>query len=120
MLALTQCWYTRNHLPERRTHREEDNSFSSHCRYCGRPISSRNKQSWHLADGFDLTQFKDLKGPRHLYLLDVSDDFVLRRFLISHLDCEEAVEEFKEKLREEYNADAPGSTIMLLDSASSH
>ena len=117
MLALTQCWYTRNHVPEGRAHREGDNSYSSHCRYCGRPIFSRNKQVWHLADGFDLTQFEDVKGPRHLYLLDVTDDFVLGRFPVDHLENEEAVEAFKQQLREQHHADAPDSSVVLLDSA---
>lgn len=120
MLALTQCWYTRNHVPEGRAHREDDDSYTSHCRHCGRPIISRNRQSWRLAGGFDLTQFEVRKGPRHLSLLDTGDDMVIRRFPIGHLDCEEAVEAFKEKLREEYHADAPDSTIVLRDSAASH
>ncbi|MCB2072143.1 MAG: hypothetical protein H6917_17045 [Novosphingobium sp.] len=117
MLALTQCWYTRKHVPERTKHKEDDGSHTSYCRYCERKIVSWSKDSWSLADGFNVSRIAETAGPRYLYLLDVPDDMVVARFTVSHLDGEEAIEAYKEELREEHNVEESGGKYILCDSA---
>ena len=117
MLALTQCWYTRKHVPERTKHKEDDGSHTSYCRYCERKIVSWSKDSWSLADGLNVSRIAETAGPRYLYLLDVPDDMVVARFTVSDLDGEEAIEAYKEELREEHNVEESGGKYILCDSA---
>lgn len=116
MLALTQCWFTRTHLPDSKKHKEDDDSWTSHCRYCGRKIVSWHKGSWSLADGFNVSRLAETTGKRFLYLVDVTDDFVVARFSLGHLEGEEAIEAYKQQLRQEHQVDEPGSGLELRDS----
>ena len=59
----------------------------------------------------------ELTGGRTLTLLDASDDLIVRRFPIRHLDNEADVEAFKQELRAQYGLDEPGTTLVLRDSA---
>lgn len=118
MLALTQCWFTRTHVPEGRGHRESDGTSTSHCRHCGRPILRRQGQgNWRLADGIDLDELAEASAKRFLYLLDVTDDFVIARFPVHQMESEEAIEAYKADLREQHGTDLPGSPLVLKDSA---
>lgn len=118
MLALTQCWFTRTHVPEGRGHRESDDSHTSHCRHCGRPIVRRKGQgSWRLSDGIDLEELAEATAHRYLYLLDVTDDFIIARFPVQHLQGEEEIDAYKSELREQHGTDLPGSPLVLKDSA---
>lgn len=116
MLALTQCWYTRKHVPERKKVREEDGTWSSTCRHCQREIQSWSKDRWFLTDGFNVTQLAEQTGTRFLYLFDPADDFILHRYPVSHLPDEAAIEAYKEDLRAEHGLDQPGSDLELRDS----
>lgn len=115
-LALTQCWFTRKHVPERKKFREDDGSWSSTCRHCEREIRSWSKGRWFLADGFNVTRLAEETGTRFLYLFDPGEDFVLHRFPVAHLPDEAAVEAYKLGLRAEYRLDAPGCEVVLRDS----
>lgn len=117
MLALTQCWYTRKHVPERKKHREADGSWSSHCRHCERPIVSWEKDRWFLADGFNVTRLAEQAGTRFLYLIDPADDFIVARFPVNQLENEAEIDALKEELRAKYGLDQPGSDLELHDSA---
>ena len=118
MLALTQCWYTRTHVPEGRGHREEDGTSTSHCRHCGRPIHRRHGQgSWRLAEGIDLDELAQAASTRFLYLLDVTDDFIVARFPVHQMGSEEEIAAYKASLREQHGTDLPGSPLVLKDSA---
>lgn len=116
MLALTQCWFTRTHLPENKKHREEDDSWTSYCRYCGRKIVSWDKSSWSLAGGFNVSRLAETTRTRYLYLVDLGDDFVVARFVVTHLESEEAIEDYKQQLMIEHNVHEPGSGLVLRDS----
>ncbi|MDF8333161.1 hypothetical protein [Novosphingobium cyanobacteriorum] len=114
--ALTQCWFTRIHLPERHRHKEADGSTSSTCRYCHRPIVSWSKDAWSLATGLDVSRLAATASGRYLWLHDREADYVIHRYTVKHLNDEEAIEAFKERLRAEYNLDDPDTTLVLMDS----
>jgi hypothetical protein len=82
------------------------------------PIHRREGQgSWRLADGIDLDELAEAASTRFLYLLDVTDDFIVARFPIHQLGSEEDVEAYKASLREQHGADQAGSSLLLKDSA---
>ena len=116
MEALTQCWFTRVHHPEHARERQEDGSVISTCRYCQRRIVTWTKGSWSLADGFNVPRAGELASGRYLTIHDVATDFVVRRFALSHLPDEEAVEAYKDELRERFALDDPDTTLELIDS----
>ncbi|MEO0030699.1 MAG: hypothetical protein RIS94_457 [Pseudomonadota bacterium] len=115
--ALTQCWYTRIHSPERQRHRNADGSTGSVCRHCHEPIVSWDRSGWALARGFDVSRLAATASGRFLTLYDSAGDFVLHRYAVAHLPDEDAVDAFKQRLRDEYGIDDPDSTLELRDSA---
>lgn len=117
MEALTQCWFTRIHRPERERHRESDGSLTSTCRYCHRPLVTWDRVHWNLANGIDVSRLAELATGRILTLIDTLDELILRRFSVGHLQTEEEIDAFKAELRAEFGLDEPGSTLELRDSA---
>ena len=117
MQALTQCWFTRVHRPERARHRVGDGALTSACRYCQRPLISWDHETWNLANGLDMSRLTELTSGRTLTLIDMVDDLIVRRFAIRDLYDEAAVEAFKQDLRRQYGLDNPASTLVLRDSA---
>jgi hypothetical protein len=116
MPALTQCWYTRIHVPAGRKHREPDGSFSSQCRHCHKPITSWNKGAWYLADGFNVSRLRESTGGRFLYVVDVADELIVARYPIDHLKGPAAIRAYKEELRTAHACHEFGSNLVLLDS----
>jgi hypothetical protein len=116
MPALTQCWFTRVHVPVSRKHKEEDGSFVSHCRYCDKSIVSWGKGRWYLADGFNVSRLRDTTGGRYLSVIDVLDEFIVARYRVDHLDTP-ALRAFKDQLRGTHGLDEPGCTLELRDSS---
>lgn len=116
MEALTQCWFTRIHRPERARHREPDGSVRSTCRYCQRAIVSWDREAWSLSDGFDVSRLAETASGRFLTLYDTAGDFVVHRYTVAHLNDEEAITAYKLQLREEYGLDDPDTTLELRDS----
>lgn len=117
MQALTQCWFTRVHRPERLRSHEDDGSVHSTCRYCERRIVTWDATIWFLADGVNMTRLAATASGRTLTLVDVSDDYVVHRFAITHLNDEEAIEAFRAQVRADYGMDDADSTPRLVDSA---
>ncbi len=118
MPALTQCWYTRAHVPDGRRRKTGDGAQESHCRHCGKRITSWDGRSWHPADGFNVSRLAETANARFLYLIDVDDDVVIARFLVAHLEGEQAIAAYREELRRQHGLDEPGCTIELRDSMS--
>ncbi len=116
MLALTQCWFTRVHVPEGRRHAEDDGSHTSHCRHCGKRIVNWNKDRWHLADGFNVSHLAETTAFRFLYIVDISDDMVIARFPLTHLPDEAAIKAYAVELKLAHLVDEPGSGLALRDS----
>lgn len=116
MLALTQCWFTRQHQPETRSHRGEDGAHHAWCRHCEREIISWDKGRWFLADGFNVTRLAETVGGRFIFLLDTADEMVVARYGVTHITDPAELETFKAQMRTRHGADEPGSTIELFDS----
>jgi len=116
-VALSQCWFTREHWPTPLRFHEDDGSTFSICRHCGRRIVNWGNHRWSIADGLDISHLTELVSGRFLTVLDSADELVVRRFTVGHLPDEEAIEAFKEELRERYGMDEPGSDLTLVDSA---
>ena len=116
MPALTQCWYTRIHVPHGRRHREEDGWVVSECRYCNRAITSWHKGAWYLADGFNVSKLRDTAGGRYLYVIDTDDEFVVARYPIEVKESPAALRELQEELHRKHGLDKLGCTLQLRDS----
>lgn len=116
MLAMTQCWYTRTHLPTHPGRKGREGVFRSDCRHCDRPIISWDKETWHLAEGFNLLSvYQGMEKP-FLYLIDTRNDFVVARFPIDHLETEPEVEALAEKIKADNAVGDPENALALGDS----
>lgn len=115
-MALTQCWFTRVHVPRGRKHRQDDGSWTGHCRHCEREIVSWGKNRWYLADGFNVSRLAETSATRFLYLIDTADDFVVARFAVGHLADDAAIAALRESLAEEYLSGPGSADLELRDS----
>lgn len=116
MLALTQCWFTRTHVPEGNGKRDGTGIWRSDCRHCDRPIISWDRKTWHLAEGFNLLNvYQGMEKP-FLYLVDTRNDFVVARFPIDHLTTEDQVEALADQIKADNAVDDPESALALRDS----
>ena len=116
MKALTQCWFTRMHVPEGRAHKEKDASHTSWCRHCERPIVSWDKARWFLADGFNVTHLAETVGGRFLFVLDSAEEAMIARYPVQDLPDEAAIEALKAELRTRHGIGQPGCALELHDS----
>ena len=119
MLALTQCWFTRTHVPVQAGRPDSEGVFRSTCRYCERQIISWDRKVWHIADGFNLLSITGGIQKAFLFLVDTRDDCVVARFPIDHLDDESEISAFAKQIKEDRQVDAPGSFLVLRDSRKS-
>ena len=115
MLALTQCWFTRKHVPLQSGRRNRDGVFRSECRYCQRAIVSWDRTAWHFAEGFNLLEVTQGIEGAFLFLVDTRDDVVVARFPIDHLDSEAEVQAYIQQIRQDRQMDDHGSTLELRD-----
>ena len=116
MKALTQCWFTRVHIPESRPQLEDDGSHSSWCRHCERAIVTWDRQRWFLADGFNVTRLAEEVSGRFLMLLDRGEEAILGRWSVAHLDDPAELEAFKQDLLAQHGIGQPGNSLELYDS----
>jgi len=116
MKALAQCWFTRQHLPDGRPHREEDGSHTSYCRHCEREIVTWDRSRWFLAGGFNVTHLAETVGGRFLFVVDVLEEAMIARYPVQHLPDEVAVDALKADIRAKHGLDQPGSGLELHDS----
>ncbi|MDE2619637.1 MAG: hypothetical protein KGL54_05690 [Sphingomonadales bacterium] len=116
MKALTQCWFTRVHIPEARPHKETDGTLSSYCRHCERPIMSWDRHRWFLADGFNVTQLAETVSGRFLVLLDSVEETILGRWPVQHITDPAELDAFKQAIRDQHGVGQPGATLELYDS----
>ncbi|HKR90815.1 hypothetical protein [Novosphingobium sp.] len=77
---VAQCWYMRRHVPEGRRRREVDGVMHCTCRYCQRPIRSRDGGRWDLAEAFDLDALAEGARTCHFCVVDTLDDMVIARY----------------------------------------
>lgn len=116
MKALTQCWFTRMHVPSGRARKEQDGSATGDCRHCGRAIVSWDRERWFLAHGFNVTHLAETVGGRFLFVLDTLEEAVIARYPVQDIASEAELDAFRQELRERHGIDQPGSGLELLDS----
>ncbi|HEX8055498.1 MAG TPA: hypothetical protein VF481_02450 [Novosphingobium sp.] len=116
MPALTQCWYTRTHVPVGRKHREPDGSYTAECRHCHKQITSWNKGAWYPADGFNISRLRDSTSGRLLYVIDYADEIIVAKYPIDHIKGANALRDYKLEVRAAHGIDELGSTLRLIDS----
>lgn len=78
--TVAQCWYMRQHVPEGRRRHEADGVVMCTCRYCQRPIRSRNGGRWDLAEGVDLDGLAEVGKASYFCVIDTLDDMILARY----------------------------------------
>jgi hypothetical protein len=116
MPTLTQCWYTRTHVPSGRRHKEADGSFTGECRYCHKAITSWGKSDWYLAEGFNVSRLRDSTGGNFLYVIDVVDELVIARYPTDHIKTAAELRAYREELSKTHGLDEPGCTLQIRDS----
>jgi hypothetical protein len=88
---VAQCWYLRRHVPEGRRRREPGGVVHCTCRYCQRPIRSRDGGRWDLAEGFDLDAVAGAARSSHFCVVDTLDDMVIARYPLSNGEDEATI-----------------------------
>lgn len=116
MKALTQCWFTRMHVPAGRARNKQDGLLGGQCRHCGRAIVSWDRDRWFLAHGFNVTHLAETVGGRVLFVLDTLEETVIARYPVQDGTSEGELKAFRQELRERHGIDQPGSGLELLDS----
>lgn len=92
-VPVAQCWYLRRHVPEGRRRREAGGVVHCTCRYCQRPIRSRDGGRWDLADGFDLDAIATAGRTSHFCVIDTLDEMVIARYPLPHEADDEMIAE---------------------------
>ena len=109
--TLTQCWFTRTHVPARGRRTREDDYFVAVCRYCRRPIHSRSGDHWTLADGFDLDALAEQGAQPFICVSDPADSLVIARIAIDDPASGKTPHEQLTQVKEHYAAMMPGRTL---------
>lgn len=109
--TMTQCWYTRSHIPVASRHRDERGTLFSKCRHCGRPIRSHGGKSWTLADGIDLDELASQSHIRYICVTNTFEGEVIARYVLeSDLD-DEAIKARCEAVIDKHGAREPLSGL---------
>ena len=116
MLTLTQCWFTRKHIPSEPVPRSGKDVYHSQCKSCERPIISYDRSIWHLAEGFNLLQVYQNLNTSFLYLVDNRAEVVVARFTIDHLKSESEIAAYARQICADNGVDDPDSVLELRDS----
>ena len=109
--TLTQCWYTRTHVPTSQKARGEGGTVISTCRYCQRAIRSHGGKSWTLADGIDLDELAAHSQIRYICVTSVADGMIIARHVIEN-DLDDAAIRLRcEEISQTHGALEPGSGL---------
>jgi hypothetical protein len=117
VVAMAQCWYTREHRPaQNQRPREDGRPVYARCCHCHRDISSLNGRLWEIAGGFNAEAAGHSRARAFLSVVDVVDEMVIARFPIGAIPDEAGVQALRARLRLRYGLDEPASTLVLRDS----
>lgn len=108
---VAQCWYMRRHVPEGRRRREADGVVHCTCRYCQRPIRSRDGGRWDLADGFDLDAAAQASRASYFCVVDTLDDMVIARYPVSLGADEETIAARLAEISEKHAVEESGGVL---------
>lgn len=111
--TLTQCWYTRTHVPVSRKERGEGDVLTSTCRYCERPIRSHGGKSWVLADAVDLDELAAQSRIRYICVTNVADGMVLARYLLEQDADDGAIKDKLDAIKQAHGANEPASGLSV-------
>lgn len=111
--TLTQCWYSRVHLPTARKQRGEGGELLSMCRYCERSIRSHGGKSWVLADGVDLDELAAHSQIRFICVTDVSNGMVIARYVIDSDLADAGIKAKIEAISFSHGASEPGCGLEI-------
>lgn len=104
---VAQCWYMRSHVPEGRR-RAVDGVMHCTCRYCQRPIRSRDGGKWDLAEGFDLDALAAGGRTSHFCVVDALDSMVLARYPLA---AEDDIAARLAEIREKHGVEESGGVL---------
>ncbi|HKT84840.1 MAG TPA: hypothetical protein VJQ77_02005 [Novosphingobium sp.] len=110
-VAVAQCWYLRRHVPGGRRRREEDGAVHCTCRYCRRPIRSRDGGKWDLAEAFDLDALAEAGRTSHFAVVDVLDGMVIARYPFSGDLAAEVIAARLAEIREMHRVEGAGGAL---------
>lgn len=110
-VVVAQCWYLRRHVPGGRRWREEDGAVHCTCRYCQRPIRSRDGGKWDLAEAFDLDALAEAGRTSHFTVVDVLDGMVIARYPLTGEPGEEAVAARLAEIREMHGVEESAGAL---------
>ncbi len=111
--TLTQCWYTRTHLPSARKDKGGGDVVTSLCRYCERPIRSHGGKSWVLADGVDLDELASRSRIRYICVTNVADGMIVARYVMAPDADDASTTAQLETISESHGANVPGSGLVV-------
>lgn len=109
--VVAQCWYMRRHVPEGRRRREDDGVVHCICRYCQRPIRSRDGGRWDLADAFDLDALAHVGRTSYFTVIDTLDDMVIARYPMPVDAAEEAIAARLAEICEQHEVEESGGAL---------
>lgn len=118
VVAMTPCWFTREHLPDDDgpyVLREGGPSYAR-CRHCYRDIVSHDAMHWDMAGAFNPEAAGRVRAMAFLSVVDVLDEMVIARFPIGRIPDEAGVKALRARLRQDYRMDEPDSMLVLRDS----
>jgi hypothetical protein len=109
--VVAQCWYLRRHVPAGKQRREEGGVVHCTCRYCERPIRSRDGGKWDLAEGFDLDALAAGGRTSHFCVIDGIDEMVIARYPIPHDADDEAIAAHLAEISEKHGVEESGGAL---------
>lgn len=109
--VVAQCWYLRRHVPGGKRRREADGVMHCTCRYCRRPIRSRDGGKWDLAEAFDLDALAEAGRTSHFTVVDILDDMVLARYPVPGDAGEEIIAAHLAQIREKHGIEESGGAL---------
>lgn len=109
--VVAQCWYMRRHVPEGKRRREADGVVHCTCRYCQRPIRSRDGGKWDLADSFDLDALARMGRTSHFTVIDTLGDMVIARYPVPVDAAEEAIAARLAEICEQHGIEDSGGAL---------
>lgn len=113
-LALTQCWFTRKHLPNHKPRVRFEGAFYAHCHHCRRPIFSLDGAMWHIDGGFNVDTLGEAANA-FLSVDDPVDGITLARIPIDPAANPDDIAALIEQIRKDYGLDERGNTLVLRD-----
>ncbi len=113
-LALTHCWFTRNHYPNHKPRERFEGAFYAYCSHCRRPIFSIDGSMWHIDGGFNVDTLGEMANS-FISVDEPTEGMNIARIPVSPTASDKDVAELIEQIRLDYGIGEPGVTLTLRD-----